>query len=194
MTFLLYSGHMYSYDDVADGYDNFYGVSPELIAEDKYLAALIATNLSGKLLDIGSGTGWLLDNIVIDSENYTGVDPSKRMVEVARDKHPMYEVIHGTVFNAVEKYSTVVAVFGVFSYLLIDEVKKIGEVITPDAKCFFMSYVPGYQSKIMMSQGVSPIRFDGQEYEKKAEIVESMFKGVRRETLFDKYLILTNFT
>ena len=53
---------MYSYDDVAENYDNFYGRSLDLIEEDKYLAALIAINCFGKLLDIGSGTGWLLDN------------------------------------------------------------------------------------------------------------------------------------
>lgn len=66
-----------SYDDLFD--HTYY------IAEDKLIMNMIG-ELKGTVLDIGCGTGYLLDNKPI--EKYHGIDPSPSMVQELIKKHP----------------------------------------------------------------------------------------------------------
>ena len=83
------------YDHVANEYDNTFSDNLSL-AEDQYIVKLFKPYIDdvlragGKILDIGSGTGWLLDHFNIPSYRYEGIDVSDKMVETALLKYPNY--------------------------------------------------------------------------------------------------------
>jgi SAM-dependent methyltransferase len=75
------------YDAIAREYDALYS-TPEYKEEDKYLMDLIG-DLYGSVLDVGCGTGLLLDykkDQILN--NYLGIDPSSEMIAQLRYKHP----------------------------------------------------------------------------------------------------------
>ena len=91
------SGTVHPYDEVAAEYDGIYETS-EHEAENSDVAQLITTEIGKKgykkIVDIGCGTGFLLDVLKEDvSDRYLGCDPSKGMIDVAREKHPDSELI-----------------------------------------------------------------------------------------------------
>ena len=82
---------MTDYDTVADGYDGHFG-RPVDRWEDERLAGLLAPIVNGRdVLDLGCGTGWLLDHLA--PRSYTGVDSSGAMLAVLQRKHPGADVI-----------------------------------------------------------------------------------------------------
>jgi predicted TPR repeat methyltransferase len=55
--------------------------------EDDYLTGLLDPSVTRRhVLDLGCGTGWVLDHLV--PESYTGVDCSEAMLAELRRKHP----------------------------------------------------------------------------------------------------------
>ena len=76
------------YDEVAWGYDEQYS-RDEHLAENAALMEIIKARLGGgSVLDIGCGTGLLLDYLAIEPERYTGIDPSMQMLLRCAAKHP----------------------------------------------------------------------------------------------------------
>lgn len=82
------------WDGVATEYDKLY-VGWKEQAEDRLVRKWVdgAWAPGKRTLDIGSGTGWLLDQQprYATLGRYLGVDISERMVEEAREKHPKAE-------------------------------------------------------------------------------------------------------
>jgi len=78
-----------AYDNVAGDYDTTY-TGPKDIAENAYvMGELLAGGYVDKrrVLDVGCGTGLLLDALPQCTIDYTGIDLSPGMLEVARRKH-----------------------------------------------------------------------------------------------------------
>lgn len=71
---------------VAERYDSHFR-RPVDQWEDDRLARLLRPHVDGKrVLDLGCGTGWVLDHL--DPESYVGVDASGEMLAILLDKHP----------------------------------------------------------------------------------------------------------
>jgi len=108
------------FDDISLRYDNAFQRSVDL-AENALAFSLIAKlpgALDGELLDLGCGTGLLLD--YLQPRSYTGIDISEGMLSIARGKHPshlfMREDMQSLSIFADMQFDAVVSTFGSFSY------------------------------------------------------------------------------
>jgi SAM-dependent methyltransferase len=82
----VYAERVPIYDYVAESYDDHFA-RPVDRWEDERLAALLAPHVNGAdVLDLGCGTGWVLDHL--SPAHYIGVDASPGMLAVLHDKHP----------------------------------------------------------------------------------------------------------
>ena len=73
------------YNNMAPSYDHVYK-DPEHIAEDKELFSYLNNKIHGATLDIGSGTGLLLEEVEINPLEYVGIDPSTEMINRSNAK------------------------------------------------------------------------------------------------------------
>jgi hypothetical protein len=61
-------------------------------------------NRLGRTLDVGCGTGWPLDEGLVDPVRYVGIDPSTGMLNALVAKHPHLAGVHPMTFaQAVEQ-------------------------------------------------------------------------------------------
>jgi SAM-dependent methyltransferase len=134
------------YDDLADIYDALYD-SEECHLEDKTLFDLLNSHLRGRILDVGCGTGLVLDMIDLHPDYYLGVDPSKAMVEKLHAKHPEFTAVCSTADGVHGQFDTVVALYGVGSYLDDDSIESIAKRAEDGAGIVIMGYKPGYFPK-----------------------------------------------
>lgn len=114
------------YDDLAATYDSMY-LSPDDEAENEQVAALVREYApdTSRVLDVGAGTGLVLDLGIAEPSGYVAVDPSKPMLDRLTVKHPDATTFHGTVTDlfhaspagAAHEFDTILALFGVASYL-----------------------------------------------------------------------------
>jgi len=83
-----------SYDKIAEVYDQEYQDKVS-IAENIILAKYLKDYRNGLVYDLGCGTGLFLD--LVKPQMYIGFDTSKKMIQVARKKHPNNVFIIGDV-------------------------------------------------------------------------------------------------
>ena len=176
-----------TYSRIARNYDDMCS-EPSDLEEDKELFGLLREHLTGKVLDIGAGTGLLLDNIDIPIEDYFGIDQSAEMLVVLDKKHPERKIM-ATDFEGfvglMGDFDTVVALYGVASYIRQDYLVKVKETLSENGKFFLMFYKPNYYP-----------RFYGDE--EKAELdANSNYAHIHRtfDHVYDwsHYVIATNF-
>lgn len=80
-----------SYEEAAAGYDGLFTRQVDRW-EDEHLADLLRPVVDGQdVLDLGCGTGWLLDHLA--PSGYTGVDASAAMLAELVRKHPGAETV-----------------------------------------------------------------------------------------------------
>lgn len=80
------------YNSMAESYDKHYK-DPVSKREDHFMRSYLKPYVERPhhILDIGSGTGWLLDNFPeIVPADYLGFEPSENMVRIAVQKHPVF--------------------------------------------------------------------------------------------------------
>lgn len=139
------------YDSVASNYDSRYQ-TPDCLIENQQVLTLINTipNLV-RVLDIGCGTG-LLYELLTNSmciphfSHYTGVDPSKGMIDNFRQKlgdaDNRVKLLNDTAESCTltERYDSVCSLFGAISYVEPSYIRslKIHQGV-------LMFYRPGYR-------------------------------------------------
>lgn len=145
------------YDSIATEYDDRY-VTADDLAENEWIRKLIAGYFPGRApstLDVGCGTGLLLDLGVVSKKLYVGIDPSQGMLNELVRKHPEIKadaVIAGTASDVLpallvsrRKFDLVAAVFSAL-YLTPADWEAMAQ-LTQDIAIFFFperGYLPDY--------------------------------------------------
>jgi predicted TPR repeat methyltransferase len=105
-----------AYDLLASTYDNAFR-TPLARLEDDVVTAMvreaIALRSPCSVLDIGCGTGMLLDYVPVQPSQYVGIDMSAGMLRRASMKHPR----HTFTRDDAESFATARAAFGVVASL-----------------------------------------------------------------------------
>lgn len=155
---------MADYDKIAEKYDNFFSTE-KYRKEDLEIAKKLPVR--GKVLDIGCGTGLLIDlyrqkRVADSSYEYIGVDPCfymlKKLILKYGDKKCYcckFEEI-----DVSEKYDTIISLYNSPSYIKPKAITKIKNIATEGAKVFLMFAKDGY-TPIAHSLGDKKIKIYG---------------------------------
>lgn len=150
------------YDNIAMMYEGLFS-APKFRIEDGHLFALIKSHIQGRVLDIGCGTGLLLD-FMPEIEyrrggvSYIGVDTSRGMLDVFEHKHSA-PFIHDKFRNVFAgSFDTIVALYGTASYFDEREVDMVIEYLAPGGKYILMTYADDYHP---YTHEVFSIPYDG---------------------------------
>lgn len=138
----LRDGH--EYDCAAEGYDQLFS-DPASLEENKAVIDLIGDLSRSRVLDVGCGTGLLLD--YVNPAQYTGIDPSAKMLERLVAKHAWAEgrIKHTDLLSFVgQRYDFILGLFGSASYLTPDELGRIPALLNDGGKYFLMFFKEGY--------------------------------------------------
>lgn len=147
------------YSGIAEQYD-IYFTSGKYHKENLQLFHnTLRIDTSDTILDIGCGTGILLDYIEIDSSQYFGIDPSESMLHVFRKKHPEYEV-QKTLFENFQshrKFTVILALWGAPNYINPDKINRIYRYKkSSQSKIVLMYYNETYQAETHKHFNISP--------------------------------------
>lgn len=150
------TGEATRYDYLAAGYDEMYYNSSDE-QENAEMRSLIFSAIGDMdhapaTLDIGAGTGLLLDLGLTSPRVYTGVDPSRGMLNKLFRKHSKVErVIPATAAEALpiliengETFELVASLFGSLSYCDPDDVNRAMSLVEDNGTAVFMAYREGY--------------------------------------------------
>jgi SAM-dependent methyltransferase len=121
------SGLFAIYDELATDYDARYD-TPECRAENEQIMRLIRQSLgpiAPRTLDVGCGTGLVMDYKITHPKLYTGVDPSQAMLNELVRKHTAVTDLHPVPWEQFSTagamsgagYDLVVSLFGSPSYI-----------------------------------------------------------------------------
>jgi len=132
------------YNSIAQKYDAWYE-NPESMKENRLITMMLESFIHNRMVvDIGCGTGLLLDLHKVEVESYVGVDPSASMLSRLEKKHPCHRVINSEYRSEMAIEGAVhCALFGSASYLTELEICSLLE-----RDHFLMFYRPGYVPKI----------------------------------------------
>jgi SAM-dependent methyltransferase len=132
------------YDTLAPIYDLKYSTE-DCRKENQEIKGMIDYR-AGRVLDIGCGTGLLLELFDIGEDEYIGIDPSGKMLEVAHAKFPKHIFMVTDFENFPErwKYDYVICLFGVSSYIKPERLSMMLKHLKTDGRYFLMFYKPGY--------------------------------------------------
>ncbi len=100
-------------------FSNYQGILEQTVIE-------IAKESGSTVLDIGSGTGNLSYIAKLADYNVIGIDPNKKMLEIARGKFPDIEFVEGGFLNIPQVNSSIDAIISSYAFHhLSDEDKKL---------------------------------------------------------------------
>ena len=132
MVVKMYNNEIQSiYDKEAVSYDSKYMDKIHLI-EDKIIGMIIRsaiwpTIFNQKILDIGCGTGHVIDLAGLKPRNYHGIDISEKSIEEAQRKFPdhSFQAIDVTESSSRTKSDLALFIYGQVNYIGIKEFIKI---------------------------------------------------------------------
>jgi trans-aconitate methyltransferase len=117
------------------------------------------------VLDIGSGTGWLLaEALKLGASAAVGIEPSHKSVESAREQHPEIMTVHTTLeeFRSEQLFNVA---FAIMSFTHVQDVKaafgKLAQLAAPNAEVAILVPDPDYyrsprKNYEVLYQGISP--------------------------------------
>lgn len=160
------------YDKVAEKYDSLFGDEKSVWQEEKIISMLPKNR---ETLDIGCGTGLLIDYYLIDKDLYTGIDISKYMLNEFVKKHPAYkDRLIMTKFEEFYRggFELITALFGAINYIEPKYLPWIEKKLAPGGEAFLMFYGADYQVKTHKEFGIEPkyhsvLDYDLSDYETK---------------------------
>lgn len=176
------------YTEFARIYDSNYS-SPECKREDEELMTMISRFAIGRTLDIGCGTGLYLDYVSVPADQYLGIDPSQGMLDKAKLKHPDHKFERRPFEQldpfTVGRFNTLVALYGVASYIRSDRYELITDLTKREGTYFLMAYKDDYFPSYY-TEGMKDAVLDNVDHNALAKL-----KGARQFE-FTNYLITTN--
>ena len=152
------------YDEIAEKYDIFFSTKKY---HDEDVEVSKKLPVRGKVLDIGCGTGLLIDmyiykNVASDAYEYVGVDPCFYMLKKLILKHGdkkcyccKFEEMESS-----EKFDTIISLYNSPSYIKPKSITKIKDIANPGANVFLMFAKDGY-TPIAHSLGDKKIKIYG---------------------------------
>jgi SAM-dependent methyltransferase len=159
-------------------YDDRYSTEGYL-KENAQLFNALTPHLKGSILDIGCGTGLLLEYFPTSPFMYLGIDPSQGMMNEFIRKFPSHAFRQKT-FDAFEydgQFDTALALFGSPSYINPDNYKKL---LACSNNYYFMFYKEGYFPDYYISPDETNTNY---------KRIEQVFENTHT---FGNYLIASN--
>ena len=132
------------YDRLAPNYDKRYS-EPHYLLENELLFKHLQPFVTGSVLDIGCGTGLLVD--YLKPLAYLGLDPSQGMMNEFIRKHPHHGFIQTTFEEYEQKtpFDLAVSLFGSPSYINPSDYKRMETCATQYFYMFYREdYLPDY--------------------------------------------------
>lgn len=155
--------HATDYDKIADKYQAMF-TDEESVSENLEVIRRIPIDCNGKILDIGCGSGLLLDYANnIEPGIYVGIDPAQKMLKHLVSKHPAFEK---RVCNAKfeefygHDYKNVISLFGSPSYIPTDILlQRLRFLLAEDGTAFLMFYKNDYEPTTHLQTDIHPTRY-----------------------------------
>ena len=171
------------YDAIAENYDSLFKDNASIEENSKIASMLL--DISGIILDVGCGTGLFLDILKVSSDEYFGIDPSNKMLEIFRKKHPGYHnlCIPFEMLNLkFVVFNTIVALFGSASYIEIEALTDV-----PKGKILFLMFYRDTYHPVTYERSGCELEY----YEHSRDELEESFPHCEVKE-FGNYYIVTN--
>jgi len=140
------------YNQISKNYDDLF-YKKKYMEENRALFRRL--KVSGKVLDIGCGTGLATEWANIQPENYVGIDPSYGMLQKFIWKHPEFAVsLRCCRFENfyMRGFDTIIALYGSASYIL--EASRVHKLLNKGGTAYLMYYAPHYKPVTSRISGV----------------------------------------
>jgi len=171
------------YNKIAYIYDDLFKDEKYLEENKKIQEMLIPHLYNVDILDIGSGTGLLLDMFSLNPENYIGIDPSYGMIKRSREKYPhhKFKVDKLETFNG--NVGIAVSLYGCMNYVLPDYLSRVYDI---SSKHFLMFYKKNYKP---ITYEIANVEFYHNQYTKKD--LQNIYKKSQIK-IWNNYYIVSN--
>jgi SAM-dependent methyltransferase len=182
-----------SYDspDVVKEYLRVFNTTDDTECDQKVRRLLLSVLKEGSILDIGCGAGMFIELVSPEPHRYVGIDPSRPMVQAARDRYPDHNTVCASFEDYAdscvengEKFGNVVCIYGSLNYVPDSHLNKINLLVEPSGCLFLMFFSEAY----VVTETEKRLGVSIPHYEHSADRIEELF-GVR-PVPFGNYMII----